>query len=159
MFDIRDMTKFMNEAYEKFAAFEPATGREFFRTFGEINERFARIGLKAAEETVDVTAKWARANIRLAGKLATVPEKPVEYVKLVNEVISEEVDIASENVALLAEQARKAQMEAVEVMLEAGKAVREEAVKATEKAAAEVTEVASKAARTAKPAKTASKAA
>lgn len=145
----QDFTKVMQDMMAAFPvdahAFQSA-----FKTQAQMGEKFAKVALEAAEKSNELSSKWAKETIARVATLAKVKEEPADYTKAISDFASSSAEVAAENLAALAEIAKKVQMDTVELMLAAGKSASEEAAAAVQKATAEVTTVAKKAAAAAK---------
>ena len=78
--------------------------------------------------------------------MAKAKADPAEYAKAVTDFASTQAEVTAENLAAYAEVAKKAQMDAVELLMATGKEVSEEAGKAVKTATNNVTAAAKKAA-------------
>ncbi len=117
-----------------------------FQNFARFNEKLAKVMLDAAEKNTDISARWTKDALAQTRELVRVHDDPADYAKTFNKVASASMEKAAENIAALADVAKKAQVEAVELMMAAGKEAQEEATKVAAKAAKEATEAMTKAA-------------
>ncbi len=116
-----------------------------FRNTAELGEKFSRLAIEAAEKNIEISNKWTKENLEKLADVAKVKEEPSEYAKALTDFASASVETASENVAALAEVAKKVQMDTVELILAAGKEAQAEATAAVKKATTEATNAVKKA--------------
>ncbi|MCC6009100.1 MAG: phasin family protein [Rhodobacteraceae bacterium] len=122
---------------------------DMFKAQAEMGERMSKIVLSAAEQSADISSKWAKESLSKMTAMTKAQKDPADYTKVVTDFASSSAESAAEHMGAFAEVAKKVQMETVELMLAAGKDIQEEATAAMKKATAEVTDTAKKAAKTA----------
>ena len=121
-----------------------------FKTQAAFAEKFSKVALEAAEQSTEITSKWAKDSIAKLSDVSRAKSEPADYTKSMTDFASAAAEMAAENMAAFAEVAKKVQMETVELMLAAGKDMSEDATAAVKKATADVTSAAKKAAAVAK---------
>ncbi len=116
-----------------------------FRNTAELGEKFSRLAVEAAEKNIEISNKWTKETLEKLADVAKVKEEPTEYAKALTDFASASAETASENVAALAEVAKKVQMDTVELILAAGKEAQAEATEVVKKATTEATNAVKKA--------------
>ncbi len=137
--------------------FDMKAWNDSLRATAALGEKFSKLALEAAERNIEISSKWAHETLAQLADVAKLPEDPAEAQKALTAFTSNAVEAASENVAALAEVAKKVQIDSVELMLAAGREVQAETAEAVKKATTEAAEAMKKA--TAKAAPKAAKAA
>ena len=140
-----DMTTMFKDMMGAFP-FDTKPFEDAFKNTAEFNEKVASVALTAAEKNVELTSKWTSETLIKISDLAKAKADPAEYAKAVTDFASTQAEVTAENLAAYAEVAKKAQMDAVELLMAMGKEVSEEAGKAVKTATNNVTAAAKKAA-------------
>lgn len=110
-----------------------------FRKQADFSEKLSKVAFEAAERSADLQAKWTRETLSRMAEVTKARSEPADYTKAASDFASSCAESASENMASFAEIAKKAQMEAVELMMTAGKTLQENATEVMKKASADVT--------------------
>lgn len=140
-----DMTTMFKDMMGAFP-FDTKAFEDAFKNTAEFNEKVASVALTAAEKNAELTSKWTSETLTKISDLAKAKADPAEYAKAVTDFASKQAEVTAENLAAYAEVAKKAQMDAVELLMATGKEVSEEAGKAVKTATNNVTAAAKKAA-------------
>ncbi len=143
--DTQDYTKLMQDMFSAFPM-DMNTVQEAFKAQAAFGEKLSRLALDAAAKTTDISGKWTRETIAGAADMARLKADPADYTKAVSGFASAQAELAAENVAALAEVAKTAQMETVDLLLAAGKDLGEDAAAAVKKATGDMAKAAKKAA-------------
>lgn len=144
-----DFTKQMQDFMGAFPIDTKAM-QDAFKSQAALGEKMSKVFLEAAEKSADISSKWAKATFAKVGDVASVKEDPADYSKAISDFASSSAEMASEHMAALAEIAKRAQTDSVELMTAAGKDVSANAQAAVQKATTDVTAAAKKATATAK---------
>ena len=134
----QDFTKQMTDMMSAFPMDNGAMG-EAFKTQAAFAERMSRVALQAAEQSAEISHKWARETLSKMAPLTEAKEDPSAYAKSMSDFASASAEVAAENMAAFAEVAKRVQMETVELMMSAGKEAQEDATAAMKKASSDVT--------------------
>lgn len=145
----QDLNTMMKEMMGMFPmdtkAFEDA-----FKNQAALNEKLSGVALAAAEQSAEISSKWAKDTLSKLGEVSKAKSEPADYAKSVTDFASANAEVAAENMAAYAEVAKKVQMDTVELMMAAGKDMQEETAKAVQKATDDVTAATKKATTAAK---------
>jgi hypothetical protein len=117
-----------------------------FKTTATLNEKLSNVALTAAEQSAEVSNKWAADTLAKLSEMSKAKADPADYAKSISDFASSAAEVAAENMATFAEIAKKVQAETVELMMAAGKDMSEEAQSVAKKATADVTAAAKKSA-------------
>ena len=134
----QDFTKQMTDMMGAFPM-DTSAMNEAFKTQAAFAERMSRVALQAAEQSAEISHKWARETLSKMAPLTEAKEDPSAYAKSVGDFASASAEVAAENMAAFAEIAKRVQMETVELMMSAGKEAQEDATAAMKKAGSDVT--------------------
>lgn len=140
----QDFTKYMSDMMGSFPVDNSAM-QDAFKTQAAFAEKLSNVALTAAEQSAEISHKWARETLSKMAPVATVKDEPNDYAKAMSEFASASAEVAAENMAAFAEVAKKVQMETVELMTAAGKEAQEDATVAVKKATAQATTATKKA--------------
>ena len=140
----QDMTTLFKDMMSGFP-FDTKPFENAFRNTAQFSEKVATVALTAAEKNVELTNKWTTDTLTKMSDLSKAKTDPADYAKAVTEFASAQAEVTAENVAAFAEVAKKAQMDAVEILMAAGKQASEEAGNAVKAATSNVTAAAKKA--------------
>jgi len=124
--------------------------QDAFKNSAELAEKMSAIALQAVEKSTEVSAKWTQETVARLSEVSKAKADPADYGKAMTAYASAAAETAAENMAAVAEIAKRVQMETVEILLAAGKTFGEDASAAVKKATDEVTKVAKKATAAAK---------
>ncbi len=117
---------------------DPAAFENAFRAQIALGEKLSRVALEAAERSAEISGRWTRESLERAAGASTAASgagtDPAGYGKAVADLASAQAALAAEQLAALAEVARKAQMETVELVLAAGREIGADAAAAFGKA-------------------------
>lgn len=128
-----DFTKFA----ESFLAGAPADMKAFgdvYKNAADVAGKFGKIALAAAEKNAELSQAWTKETLAKLEGLTEVSKDPADYAKLVSDFSQAQAQATPEKLAAFAEVAKKAQMDAVELMLATGKEVQAEAAGAIKNA-------------------------
>ncbi|SEW22799.1 Phasin protein [Cognatiyoonia koreensis] len=116
-----------------------------FKSQTTLAEKMSAVSISAAQQSTDLSAKWAADTLTKMQDLTKAKAEPADYAKSVTDFASASAESAAEHMAAFAEIAKKVQTQTMELMMAAGKDMSEEATKAAKKATEEVTAAAKKA--------------
>ena len=139
----QDFTKQMTDMMGSFPM-DMSAMSEAFKTQAALAERMSRVALQAAEQSAEISHKWARETLSKMAPLTEAKEDPSAYAKSMSDFASASAEVAAENMAAFAEIAKRVQMETVELMMSAGKEAQEDATSAMKKATSDATAMTSK---------------
>ncbi len=134
----QDFSKYMTDMMGAFPMDNSAMS-DAFKTQAAFAERMSKVALQAAEQSAEISHKWARETLSKMGPVAEVKDDPQGYAKSVGDFASASAEVAAENMAAFAEIAKRVQMETVELMMSAGKEAQEDATQAMKKATSDAT--------------------
>ena len=134
----QDFTKYMTDMMGMMPM-DTTAMQDAFKTQAALAEKMSRIALDAAEQSTEISHKWARETISKMAPVATVKDDATDYAKAMTDFASAYAEVSAENMAAFAEVAKKVQMETMEIVLAAGKDVQEDATTAVKKATAQAT--------------------
>ena len=112
MASTQDMTKF----FKDFMAYLPMDTSVFEDAVEKqtvVNEKYYNLFSRAAEKSTAVSYKWASDVLTKMQEVQTSKTNPSEYAQSIGDFVSEQTDVATENLAALAEVAKKAQLDSV----------------------------------------------
>lgn len=141
----QDFTKQMTDMMGSFPV-DTSAITDAFKTQAAFAERLSRVALQAAEQSAEVSHKWARETLSKMGPMTEAKEDASGYAKSLSDFASASAEVAAENMAAFAEIAKRVQMETVELMMSAGKEAQEDATAAMKKATSDATTATTKAA-------------
>ena len=118
----QDFTKMMQDMMGAFPM-DTSAVQGAWKNQAAMAEKLSRIAIDAAEQSVDISARWTKDTLGKVGNVATVRDETADYSKAVTDFTSSQAESTSETLAAFAEVAKKVQMETVELMLAAGKDV------------------------------------
>lgn len=127
-----DFTTMFKEMMGAFPMEMPTLG-DAFKTTAEMNEKFARLALDAADSSVEISTKWTKETLAKVGDITAPQAEASDYAKAMTDFASAQAEIAAENMSAFAEVAKKLQMETVELMLTLGKDMGAEAAATAKK--------------------------
>lgn len=116
-----------------------------FKNQAALNEKLSGVALSAAEQSAEISNKWAKETLAKLGEMAKAQAEPADYAKAMTDFASANAEVAAEHMAAFAEVSKKVQMETVELLLAAGKTIQEDATNVVKKAADDVTAATKKA--------------
>ena len=122
----QDFTKTMQDMMSAFPM-DTSAMQDAWKTQAAMAEKLSRIALQAAEQSTEISARWAKGTIGKMGDVATVRDEASDYQKAMTDFASAQAESTSESLAAFAEIAKRVQMETVELMLAAGKDLSAEA--------------------------------
>ena len=124
---------------------DPMAFQDALRSQASLTEKMSNVVLKAAEQSTEVSNKWAKQTLSRLAPIAKAKEGPTDYAKGVTDFASASAEMAAEHMAAFAEIAKKAQVETVELLMSASKTATQEATAAVQKAASDINTAARKA--------------
>jgi len=116
-----------------------------FKSQTTLAEKLSDVSIAAAQQSTDLSAKWAADTLNKMQTLTKAKAEPADYAKAMTDFASASAEAAAEHMAAFAEIAKKVQTQTMELMMAAGKDMSEEATKVAKKATEEVTAAAKKA--------------
>ena len=135
MANTQDYSKMMQDMIGAFPM-DMNVFQDAFKTSAEMNEKFAKVALEAADKSAEISTKWTKDTLAKLGDANTAKTEPGDMGKAMSDFASAQSEAASENMAAFAEIAKKVQMDTVELMLASGQDLSKEATKAAKKATA-----------------------
>ncbi len=108
-------------------------------------EKLGTVSLSAAQESAQLSAKWAQDTLSKMQDMTKAKSEPADYAKSMTDFASATAESASEHMAAFAEIAKKVQTQTLELMMAAGKDMSEDMTSAAKKAQDEMTNAAKKA--------------
>jgi len=139
-----DYTKMFKDMMGAFPM-DTSAMEDAFKSQAELGEKFSKVALDAANQSVEISTKWTKETLGKVGDMTAAKKEAADYTKAMTDFASSQAELATENMAAFAEIAKKVQMDTVELMLAAGKDMGADASAAMKKATDEVTKAAKKA--------------
>ena len=121
-----------------------------FKSQTTLAEKLSAVSLDAANQSTELSAKWAQDTLLKMQDLTKAKAEPADYAKSMTDFASASAEAAAEHMAAFAEIAKKVQTQTLELMMAAGKDMSEDMTAVAKKATAEVTAAAKKATAAAK---------
>lgn len=110
-----------------------------------LTEKLSTVSLSAAQESAQLSAKWAQDTLTKMQDMTKAKAEPADYAKSMSDFASATAESAAEHMAAFAEIAKKVQTQTLELMMAAGKDMSEDMTAAAKKASDEMTNAAKKA--------------
>lgn len=136
--DMADSFKIDTAAFDT-AKFDTAAFGDSFKSSASLNEKLSGVALTAAEQSAEISSKWANDTLAKLSAVSTAKSEPADYSTAFSDFAKAQAQAASEYMSAYTEIAKRAQKETVELLMAAGKGASEEATsvatKATKKAA------------------------
>ena len=123
---------------------------EAYKSQTTLAEKLSSVSLSAAQESAQLSAKWAQDTLTKMSALTTAKAEPADYAKSMTDFASANAESAAEHMAAFAEIAKKVQTQTMELMMAAGKDMSEDMSSAAKKASDDMTAAAKKATSNAK---------
>jgi hypothetical protein len=133
------MTNKANEffnAFEKMFAETPVDYNAWIKNAAEYNSKLSKIALETAKKNAELSQVWAKDTLSKMDVLTKIQDEPADYAKMSADFVSAQTQSAPEHIAALADVAKKAQVETVELMLAAGKQLQTEVAEVAKTATA-----------------------
>ena len=130
-------TQNMNKFFKEFMASLPMDTSAFEDAVKKqtvVNEKYYNLFLGAAEKSTAISYKWASDVLTKVQEVQTSKTDPSEYAQSIEDFVSEQSDVATENLAALAEIANKAQLDSVSLFVATAKEVKDETAASVKKA-------------------------
>ena len=134
-------TQNMNKFFKEFMASLPMDTSAFEGAVKKqtvVNEKYYNLFLGAAEKSTAISYKWAFDVLTKVQEVQTSKTDPSEYAQSIEDFVSEQSDVATENLAALAEIANKAQLDSVSLFVATAKEVKDETAASVKKAANDI---------------------
>jgi hypothetical protein len=134
-------TQNMNKFFKEFMASLPMDTSAFEDAVKKqtvVNEKYYNLFLGAAEKSTAISYKWAFDVLTKVQEVQTSKTDPSEYAQSIEDFVSEQSDVATENLAALAEIANKAQLDSVSLFFATAKEVKDETAASVKKAANDI---------------------
>lgn len=134
-------TQNMNKFFKEFMASLPMDTSAFEDAVKKqtvVNEKYYNLFLGAAEKSTAISYKWAFDVLTKVQEVQTSKIDPLEYAHSIEDFVSEQSDVATENLAALAEIANKAQLDSVSLFVATAKEVKDETAASVKKAANDI---------------------
>lgn len=120
MSSYQDFTKAMS-TFSNFFPMSNGAVNDSYQKVGENVEKASSIALSAASEIVDINEKWAKDTLERAKSFVASQPTPENWFKLVQDCASDSMEASTQYLSSYTEVARKAQMDAVELVLDTTK--------------------------------------
>ncbi len=121
-----------------------------FKNQATLAEKMSAVNLTAAQQSTELSAKWATDTFTKLSSLTSAKADPADYAKSVTDFASASAEAAAEHMAAFAEIAKKVQTQTAELLMAAGQDASVELQAAAKKATADVQAAAKKATAAAK---------
>ena len=134
-------TQNMNKSFKEFMASLPmdtSTFEDAVKKQTVVNEKYYNLFLGAAEKSTAISYKWAFDVLTKVQEVQTSKTDPSEYAQSIEDFVSEQSDVATKNLAALAEIANKAQLDSVSLFVATAKEVKDETAASVKKAANDI---------------------
>jgi predicted phage tail protein len=134
-------TQNMNKFFKEFMASLPMDTSAFEDAVKKqtvVNEKYYNLFLGAAEKSTAISYKWAFDVLTKVQEVQTSKTDPSGYAQSIEDFVSEQSDVATENLAALAEIANKAQLDSVSLFVATAKEVKDETAASVKKAANDI---------------------
>ena len=134
-------TQNMNKFFKEFMASLPMDTSAFEDAVKKqtvVNEKYYNLFLGAAEKSTAISYKWASDVLTKVQEVQTSKTDPSEYAQSIEDFVSEQSDVATKNLAALAEIANKAQLDSVSLFVATAKEVKDETAASVKKAANDI---------------------
>ena len=131
-------TQDMNKFFKDFMASLPMDTSVFEDAVEKqtvVNEKYYNLFLGATEKSTAISYKWASDVLTKIQEVQTSKTDPSEYAQSIGDFVSDQNDVATENLAALAEIAKKAQLDSVSLFVATAKEVQDETAASVKKAA------------------------
>jgi|TARA_R110000787_G_scaffold7138_1_gene24564 hypothetical protein len=116
-----------------------------YKSQATLAEKMSTVSLSAAQESAQLSAKWAQDTLTKMQDMTKVKAEPADYAKSMTDFASATAESAAEHMAAFAEIAKKVQTQTLELMMAAGKDMSEDMTNAAKKASDEMATAAKKA--------------
>ena len=126
--------------------FDTKVFEDAFKNTASLSEQFAGVALAAAGKNAEVSTKWTNDTLTKISEMSQAKTDPADHAKSMTDFVSVQVEVAAENIAAFAEIAKKAQLDAVDLIMSAGKGISEEATAPVKKSTTDTASSAKKAA-------------
>ncbi len=113
-------------------------------------EKLSTVSLSAAQESAQLSAKWAQDTLTKMQDMTKAKAEPADYAKSMTDFATAAAESAAEHMAAFAEIAKKVQTQTLELMMAAGKDMSEDMTTAAKKASDDMSNAAKKATAAAK---------
>ena len=133
MTNTQDFTKILKDVTGAFPV-DTAAIETAFKSSATLNEKLSGVALSAAEQSAAISSKWATDTFAKLSAVSTAKAEPADYASAISDFASASAQAASEYLSAYSEIAKRAQMDAVELLTAAGKGLTEEAASVAEKA-------------------------
>ncbi len=115
-----------------------------YKSQATLAEKMSTVSLSAAQESAQLSAKWAQDTLTKMQDMTKVKAEPADYTKSMTDFASATAESAAEHMAAFAEIAKKVQTQTLELMMAAGKDMSEDMTNAAKKASDEMATAAKK---------------
>ena len=123
---------------------------EAYKSQTTLTEKLSTVSLSAAQESAQLSAKWAQDTLTKMQDMTKAKSEPADYAKSMTDFASATAESAAEHMAAFAEIAKKVQTQTLELMMAAGKDMSEDMTAAAKKASDDISSAAKKATSAAK---------
>lgn len=107
---------------------------DMFKNVAEFNSKFSDIVIKAAEKNAELSQAWTKDTLKKLQEITKPHTDPADYAKAFADVTTAQAQATPDHLAAFAEVAKKAQMDAIELLASAGKEAQKKAETAVKKA-------------------------
>jgi hypothetical protein len=128
-----DITAMFKDMMGKFPV-DMSTFEDAFKTQAAFGEKMSAVALEAAMKSAEISSTWTKASLEKVADLSKANTDPAAAAQILSEFASSSAEMAAENMAAIANVAKKVQLDSAELMMAAGKDVSAEANAAIKKA-------------------------
>ncbi len=119
-----------------------------YKSQATLAEKLSTVSLSAAQESAQLSAKWAQDTLTKMQDMTKAKAEPADYAKSMSDFATATSESAAEHMAAFAEIAKKVQTQTLELMMAAGKDMSEDMTSAAKKAQDDMSNAAKKASTT-----------
>jgi hypothetical protein len=116
-----------------------------YKSQATLAEKLSTVSLTAAQESAQLSAKWAQDTLAKMQDMTRAKSEPADYAKSMTDFTTATAESAAEHMAAFAEIAKRVQTQTLELMMAAGKDMSEDMTTAAKKAQDDMTSAAKKA--------------
>jgi len=131
MFTLEEYTKNM----EKFTSQNPFFSTGSVDSVLEFNSKLSKIALDTFKKNAELSQEWSKETLNALENLTKTQKNPSDYSKVINDFITQQTQSSPKHLAELAEIAKKAQLDTIDLYMTAGKEINEEMTKTAKKTA------------------------
>ena len=130
MFNFEDYTK----NFEKIMSQSPFKIDDAMKSMMDYNTKVGKIALDTVKKNTELSQSWTKESLSALDPFVKGTEKPEDFMKIANDFVSSQTQSAPKHMAEIAEVAKKAQLETIDLMMKTGKDAQEELTNVAKKA-------------------------